>query len=931
LGCGDQEVTVQIGTRLGPYEIIAALGAGGMGEVYRARDTKLDRDVALKVLPESFIHDPDRLARFQREAKVLAALNHPNIAHIHGLEESDGVRALVMELVEGEDLAQRLTRGAIPIDEALPIAKQIADALEAAHEQGIIHRDLKPANIKVRANGTVKVLDFGLAKAIEPAGSSPELSQSPTITSRAMTHAGMILGTAAYMSPEQARGTPVDRRTDVWAFGCVLYEILCGRPAFAGETISDTIARVLEREPDWHALPGSIPSRIRDLLRRCLQKDRNRRLRDIVDASVEIGEADLDRARLSRRTVSLVFVAGVALAAAVVGGVWYWSLWPKSAPSTGHVPVSVLVADLQNRTSDLIFDRTLEPMLRLGLEGANFITAYDRSAIRGTLGVRPPDRLDEQTAREMAVREGLGVVLSGSVAPQDGGYLISLKAVQSVSGQVIVTVDAPAATKEQVLSVATRLIAGVRRGLGDDASDSAQLFGMVTLSTASLEAVEHFAAALEASTNNRFEEAFENFSKAVQLDPKFGAGYIGMAAMSGNLGKEHDALKYAEEALHHLDGMTERERFNARGMYYLRTGDYHQCEKEYSDLVHRFAGDVYARNRLAICAVSLRDLQTAVEEMHEVVKIVPKRAIFRVNLGLYESYSGDFQAGEQEARIASDLGSPLGLLPLAFAQLGQGQLPQAVETYQALGRAASLGNLGASLSASGLGDLAIYQGRFTDARRYLEDGAAADLKASAPDKAAAKFASLGYAYMSLGQVRPAVDATEMALANSQEAWIRFLSARVLIDANRLSAAEPLIKGLTSEMHVEPQAFAKILRGDALLKSDPHRAIAFFNEANTTLDTWLGHFDLGRAYLEAGLFTQADSEFDRCLSRRGEALALFNDEPSFGYLPPVYYYQGRAREGLKTERFTESYREYIKIRGASHDDPLLQEVKRRAGG
>src|SRR5262245_45959834 len=199
-------MTLAVGARLGAYEILSALGAGGMGEVYRARDTKLDRDVALKVLPDSFVHDPDRLARFQREAKVLASLNHPNIAHIHGLEESNGVRALVMELVEGEDLAQRLTRGAIPIDEALPIAKQIAEALEAAHEQGIIHRDLKPANIKVKADGTVKVLDFGLAKALDPVASSPDVSQSPTVTSPAMTQLGTILGTAAYMSPEQARG-----------------------------------------------------------------------------------------------------------------------------------------------------------------------------------------------------------------------------------------------------------------------------------------------------------------------------------------------------------------------------------------------------------------------------------------------------------------------------------------------------------------------------------------------------------------------------------------------------------------------------------------------------------------------------------------------------------------------------------------------------
>src|SRR6202171_4954811 len=229
------------GTRLGPYEIIAAIGAGGMGEVYRARDRKLNRDVAIKVLPDLFASDAERLARFTREAQTLASLNHPNIAHIHGLEESGGVRALVMEFVEGEDLSQRIARGTLPLDEALPIATQIAEALEAAHEQGVIHRDLKPANLKVRADGTVKVLDFGLAKAMEPAaGSSPSMSMSPTITTPAMTQAGIILGTAAYMSPEQARGKPVDKRADIWAFGVVIFEMLTGQRLFTGETISDT-------------------------------------------------------------------------------------------------------------------------------------------------------------------------------------------------------------------------------------------------------------------------------------------------------------------------------------------------------------------------------------------------------------------------------------------------------------------------------------------------------------------------------------------------------------------------------------------------------------------------------------------------------------------------------------------------------------------
>jgi len=273
------------GTRIGVFQLIDLIGRGGMGEVYRATDTKLKRQVAIKILPPDLVADRDRLARFQREAEVLASLNHPNIAAIYGLEESEGMTALVMELVEGDDLSQRIARGAIPVDEALPISKQIAEALEAAHEQGIIHRDLKPANIKVRPDGTVKVLDFGLAKAMEPpAGSSPSMSMSPTITTPAMTQAGMILGTAAYMSPEQAKGRDADKRSDIWAFGAVLYEMLTGRRPFDGEDISDTLANVLKIDPDWSLLPAEIPPAMRTLLQGCLAKDRRRRVADISTA-----------------------------------------------------------------------------------------------------------------------------------------------------------------------------------------------------------------------------------------------------------------------------------------------------------------------------------------------------------------------------------------------------------------------------------------------------------------------------------------------------------------------------------------------------------------------------------------------------------------------------------------------------------------------
>jgi Tol biopolymer transport system component len=333
-------VSLQPDTKLGSYEVVAQIGAGGMGEVYQAHDTKLGRDVAIKVLPEAFAHDADRLSRFQHEAKMLAALNHPNIATIFGLEHSDGVQYLVMELVSGETLAERVKRdGAVPVEEVLAIAKQIAEALEAAHEKGIIHRDLKPANVKVTPEGKVKVLDFGLAKAFEGDSTNEDMGNSPTL-SRAATMQGVILGTAAYMSPEQARGKAVDKRTDIWAFGCVTYELLTGKQVFHGEDVTDILADVVRAEPDWTALPPNISPSIRVLLQRCLRKDRRQRTPDAATIRIEIEDAiaapkDSGATQAAPAAKGWRRSAEVGLAivlTAVIAGFAGWNLKPTPAP-----------------------------------------------------------------------------------------------------------------------------------------------------------------------------------------------------------------------------------------------------------------------------------------------------------------------------------------------------------------------------------------------------------------------------------------------------------------------------------------------------------------------------------------------------------------------------------------------------------------------
>jgi serine/threonine protein kinase/Tol biopolymer transport system component len=397
-------MTIAAGTKLASYEVVAQIGAGGMGEVYQAHDTKLGRDVAIKVLPEAFAYDAERLSRFQREAKMLAALNHPNIATIFGLEHSDGVQYLVMELVSGETLQERVKRdGPVPIEEALVIAKQIAEALEAAHEKSIIHRDLKPANVKLTPEGKVKVLDFGLAKAFAGETEASDPSNSPTL-SHAATMQGVIMGTAAYMSPEQAKGKPVTKATDIWALGCVMYELLSGRAAFEGDDITEILAAVVRAEPDWNRLPESTPQSIRLLLRRCLRKDQRQRFHDAADVRIEIEETlaapqDGSTTHVAPASTSkFLWAVSVAVVVSVLLVIASWGWWGATRP----VEKSLLPL--------VRLDVDLGPDVTLGSPyGSDAILSPDGTRLvyvsQGRLFTR---RLDQPNATELAGTEKAG-------------------------------------------------------------------------------------------------------------------------------------------------------------------------------------------------------------------------------------------------------------------------------------------------------------------------------------------------------------------------------------------------------------------------------------------------------------------------------------------------------------------------------------------
>ncbi len=926
------------GDAFGPrYRILRVLGAGGMGIVYHAWDEELGVAVALKVIRPEVSADPatakELEKRFKRELLLARQVTHHNVVRIHDIGEVEATKYITMSFIDGRDLATELkASGHLTVPQTLLLIRQLAAGLQAAHAAGVIHRDLKPANIMVEGE-TVVIMDFGIARsAVRQVegnvmqGTMP-LSRSALVTGATMQ--GAVVGTVAYMSPEQAKGQPADQRSDIYAVGMIMRDMLIGMRDVENPTdaLNELMARVEHAPKPVQEIDPTIPDEVDRIVTRCLQPDAAMRYQNVQELLADLNKLDAQGKPLPkiRQLTKRIVGAAALLVLALIGGTFWLARTPPPPPE--HEPVSVLISDIQNTTSDPTFDRLLEPTLKSALEGAGFISALDRAAIRRDLGVRPPENLDERAALELALKQGLGVVVSGSVGRQGSGYDVSIKATRAVTGEVITTGRRRASDKAQVLAAATRLVDDVREALGDDTSESAQRFATQTFSATSFEVVREYAAAAEALSRGRSEDALRSFSNAVGLDPNFGLGHAGMAIASRNLGRQQDAEKYIKEAVRHLDGMTERERYRTRGLFYFITGDNQACVKEYGDLIARYAADAPARNNLALCLTYLRELPRAMGEMQQVIKILPKRALYRENLAVYAAYNGDFGAAEKEARAVEEP-SVFSLLPIAFSQLLQGQVAQATDTYKKMGE---IDQLGVSYMSSGLGDVALYEGRLADAVRIFTQGAAADLVAKDPDRAANKFAALAYTQLLRQQKAAAIAAADKALANSKGVKIRFLAARVFLEAGAVARARTMAAGLGSEILNEPQAYAKIIEGDVALKSgDARGAIKALTEANTLLDTWISHFDLGRAYLEAGAFTQADSEFDRCIKRRGEALSLFLDEePTYGFFPPVYYYQGRVREGLNNSGFSESYKVYLSIRGQSKEDPLLPDVRRRA--
>jgi eukaryotic-like serine/threonine-protein kinase len=909
------------------YQILELLGEGGMGAVYKARDTELDRMVALKLIRPELAKNPEILRRFKQELILARQVTHRNVIRIFDLGEADGVKFITMDFVEGQDLRHLLReRFKVPPDEAARITLQICRALEAAHAEGVIHRDLKPQNIMLDPSGRAYVMDFGIARS----------AYLP-----AMTQTGALIGTPEYMSPEQARGEKLTERSDLFSLGIIFYEMLTGKSPYQSDTALATLwKRIQEKATPPVVVDPTLPQELSSIVVKALELEPEKRFASAREMAQQLEiwlgpSAGGSTIFLPAPPIRAYWKwASGALAVLLVAGIVGFRLNYPPKPKPAHPPVSVLVADFTNHTGDPIFDDTLEPMFNVALEGASFVNAYNRGTARKLAQQlpHPTDKLDEQAARLVAVGQGISAVITGELGRRGDNYGISATALDSVTGNVLAKTEVTAANKDEVLLAIPKLVAPIRKALGDATPESVQVEkARGALTAASLEAVHQYGVAMEQQFAGKLDDALRSFSKAVELDPNFARAYAGMAATYGNLGQRQDSEKYIKLAMEHVDRMTERERYRIRGQYYFRTGNWQNCVSEYSEYLKQYPSDNVGQDLLAICFANLHNMPRAVEEAQRAVQIAPKDLMARMNLSLYACYSGDFQTCDREGREAQKLNPSLEecYLVLAYAQLGQGQLSQATGIYQKLQK---VSERGAFLAASGLANLALYEGRYREALQILEKSVAADLAATKRDRAADNFAMLSYAELLRGEKQPAVAAAEKALASSQSAKISFLAARTFAAAGEAAKARKLAVTLGSELRAERQAYAKLIEGEAAMQErDLSKAIQAFTEANKLFDAWIGWFDLGRAYLEAGLFVEADSEFDRCLKRRGEALEFFDDGmPTYSYLPAVYYYQGRALEGLKSPGFAESYRNYLSIRGNAAEDPLLPEIHRRLG-
>src|SRR5215472_6749693 len=903
----------------GRYKILQLIGRGGMGAVYKAHDKELDRTVALKLIRPDLARNPEMVRRFKQELILARQVTHKNVIRIFDLGQSEGIKFITMDFVEGHDLRALLKeKGKFPPREAARIMLQICRALEAAHTEHVIHRDLKPQNIMLDKKGRVYVMDFGIARSAHLPG---------------MTQTGQLIGTPEYMSPEQARGEKLDERSDIFSLGVIFYEILIGKTPYPTDTPLATLwKRMQEPVTPPSQLDPNVPAALNGIVVKALEIEPEKRFvsaREMAhQLEIWLGPTAESSAIFlpAPRTAHYWQWASAALGLLLIFAMVALRLKGPAKPPPVHAPVSVLVADFANITSDSIFDETLEPPLSVALEDASFISSFSRNQAKKVGAQLQPgsSSLEETTARLVAVREGINFIVAGLIEKKGSGYEVRARTLEAATGKILPEVDETANDKKSVLGAVDKIAAETRRALGDRTPESVQIAAAEAYTTNSLEAAHSYATAQDLQWAGKWEEAIPLYEQAIRLDPNLGRAYAGLAAVSADMGRQSDAEKYYKRALTHIDRMSDREKYRTRGGYYLAIREPQKAVEEYSALIRQFPSEIGGYSNLALAYFYLRDMSKALEEGKHAVELAPMGVLQRDNLALYADYAGEYPVAEAEARkvITQNPSFELAYIALAMAQTGQGKLDEADQTYQKL---AAVSTRGSEMAAMGQADLLLYQGRAREAIEMLQKNSSG---AKTDDWSNAKFfLLLAEAKLAAGRASDAAADAKSALAHQSGAITQFSAGRAYVEAGQYTPVPTLITQLSSRLDPDSQAYGKLLEGEmSLERGDVKKAIALFLEAQKSSDTWIGRLDLGRAYLGAGAFTEADSELEKCLKRRGEASAIFLDDvPTFRTLPPVYYYLGRAQQGLKSPAAVESYKAFLAIKEKGDEAGLVKDA------
>lgn len=910
---------LKIGSRLDGYEILARIGAGGMGVVYSALDSKLKRQVAIKVLPGAVAHDADRLARFEREAQVLASLNHPNIATVYGLDRAGDVDFLVMELIEGKTLAELPAN--LSNAERLSIIRQIAEGLEAAHEKGVIHRDLKPANVKITPEGRVKVLDFGLAKALA-GDQGVDLTQGPTISATA-TEPGMVLGTPAYMSPEQARGKPVDKRTDVWAFGCVVYELYSKHRAFGGATVADTIAAVLEREPNWQALPASTPVKIQDLLHKCLQKDPQQRLRDLGDARLEIEMMLAKPARPAFRRWLAVGAGAVVAAVALSGGGYFYFHRPAKVTSKD----SIVVADFTNTTGDPVFDGALRQGLSIQLEQTPFFTLVPGDQIDQTLKMmeRPIDApLTPPVAREVCQRMNATVEVDGSIAPLGSQYVLGLNALNCRTGETLAQEQVSADGKEKVLSSLSNAASQLRSKLGESRASLATYDVPLTqATTSSLEALQAYTQGNQAFWGADLQSAISSLERAIQIDPNFATAYAALGPVQAQLGDTNGADKNITKAYELRDRTNAYEKLSIPAIYYFQVvRDYDKAAALYNEWTKTFPREAEAWIGLGICYNYAGQPDQGLPAMMEAHRLHPSAfsygmiALDDVSLNRFEEARTTI-AKARELHIEPFLSASV-LYEIGFVTGNQAEMVE----QQAL----PWPDMAPGTREDNIGDTAAYSGRLSAARDWTRRAVALAEAAKSKDTAAGFHAESAVREALFGNFPQARTETRESDDPSLDRDVRGLSAVALAfagDEKAKKIADDLIRRFPDSSS-QRYIFTPVIRAAlALHHGNAQEAIASLEiPAAYDLQSQMATVYLrGQAYLLQHKGTEAAAEFQKILDHPG----LIGNETT-GALARLELGRAYVLAG-ETAKARAAYLNFLTLwKAADSDIPILAQAK-----